>query len=122
MLVGSAARSAAIRAATESLSAGLVGPRFEPGGRGSVICVGSGGGRAAPEVPPIGKRLADELGANDTSVVAHKRAVRLMMERGTWASPVTARGYTTAREDREKPEQNEGRVGAVNAWWLSRFL
>src|SRR4029453_10420087 len=57
---GSAARSASTRPCTALLRSGLVGPWFGPDGAGGFVGEGGVCRRAAPEIPRVIERLADE--------------------------------------------------------------
>ena len=68
VLPGSAARSASTRSCTASISAGFVGPRFEPDEAPALYGTGAVADGPAPEVLRVVERLADQLRADRLAV------------------------------------------------------
>ena len=67
-----------MRAWTSSISAGLVGPRFEPDEAAALYGIGRGGREPSPEVLGVVERLADQGRADDLAILLDQAAIGLV--------------------------------------------
>ena len=105
----------AMRPATASMSAGLVGRQVRAGRGAAVVGLGPGRGRPAPEVARIAERLSEQFRTDDTPVAHRSCCLRPGGE--------TRRVRRASRApDRATPVTTVSSAKTTSAWRISRIM